>query len=71
MPPNAPEDMTGTCYLCTDVPTGPDDFCYGCQQPICQDCSDKNIDIPFGVHDPEVHVEPDDEFDDYEEEDDD
>lgn len=47
-----------TCYLCETNVTTDEDFCHGCGQSICQDCADKNSDMPFGMHDPEVHVEP-------------
>ena len=48
------------CYLCEENPTTDENFCHGCKQPICQDCADHNPNMPFGVHDPEDHLDEDD-----------
>lgn len=59
-------DLT-LCYLCEENPTTEDDFCFGCKESICSDCS-KNMNAGGFGHDPEDHLVDED---DYEEEDDD
>lgn len=39
------------CYFCGKHCTE-EDFCYGCQQYICEDCDETGI---MGSHDPEDH----------------
>ncbi len=43
------------CYFC-NKPTTQEDFCYGCQQYICEECN-TNADLPFGKHKVEDHQE--------------
>lgn len=54
-----PNDL---CYLCNENPTTKDNFCYGCKQLICGDCA-VNQNMSFGVHDPEDHLENDEDGD--------
>ncbi len=64
--PDEPQ-TTGTCHLCEVNSTTNEDFCYGCNESICSDCS-VNFELPFGGHDPEDHqydpLEPDEDDDD-------
>ena len=50
------------CYLCEETPIAKEDFCYGCKQSICEDCA-VNQNMPFGRHDPEDHLDEDEEDD--------
>ena len=47
------------CYLCEENPTTFNDFCHGCRQYICSDCS-VNMDAGGIGHDPEDHLEDED-----------
>ena len=52
------------CYLCEENPTTQDDFCFGCKQSICSDCS-KNMNTSGPGHDPDEHLEDDEDDDDF------
>ena len=43
------------CYHCKES-CNEDQFCHGCKQYICEDCS-KNYEMPWGGHDPDLHLE--------------
>jgi len=50
------------CFLCEkDVSDG--DFCYGCKEYICDDCSG-GFNAPMGSHSPDDHEDACDEEDD-------
>lgn len=53
--------FVSSCFLC-DGDTTENDFCFGCKQPICSDCSKNESTGGFG-HDPEDHLEEDEEED--------
>lgn len=56
MAPDEQPKTTGTCFLCEVNSTTDDEFCHGCQQPICNECA-TNENMPFGGHEPEDHSE--------------
>lgn len=55
------------CYFHQDSDTGPCsgevEICYGCKKMICEGHS-KNFEMPFGGHEPYVHLEQPEEDDD-------
>ena len=51
----------GSCHQCEDALCGPDEFCYGCGQFLCDGCN--RNDTLMGSHDFEDHEEP--PFEDY------
>ena len=61
MAPDTPQEVI--CYLCDTNLTTQDDFCFGCKQPICSDCS-RNMTIGGFGHDPEDHLENEDDEED-------
>ncbi len=49
------EPLDGPCYHCQEQCNGVDDYCYGCTELICPDCS-KNEGM-MGDHHPEDHLD--------------
>lgn len=43
------------CVLC-EPPVEEQDFCYGCEAYICQECNDTYPDVPGGKHKPIDHL---------------
>ncbi len=48
------EPPDGPCYFCDADCSGVDDYCWGCNELICPDCS-KNESM-MGGHDPDDHL---------------
>lgn len=46
--------MNGACFHCA-TPCGEDDYCFGCETFVCQQCS-PYYDGPGGDHEPEEHM---------------
>lgn len=57
-PIRSPAGRVGSCYFCK-APCGPDVFCYGCRQFVCEACS-TNPEQPMGGHDVDAHRHEDD-----------
>ena len=66
---DTPETDKPKCFNCEE-PCTKDDFCHGCKVHVCNDCS-VNYDMPFGSHEPELHLidEGDEQFAEEEDED--
>ena len=48
-------DLTPKCYFCKQVVTE-EDYCYGCEQYVCEKCFDEDGDFPVGKHQVEDHM---------------
>ena len=49
----------GECFNC-DAPVDRDYYCFGCRVYVCTEC-ELNINMPFRDHDPNTHLENEDE----------
>jgi hypothetical protein len=45
----------GPCFNCGRA-CAPGEYCFGCKRHVCDECA-INLEIPFGAHTPEMHLE--------------
>ena len=55
------EPLDPFCALCHSKVDDPEEhFCFGCKCVVCEDCC-TNFDMPFGLHEVDVHKLDEDE----------